>query len=57
MNMLSPGSWVYTMLLLSYSLFTYFWTAMQFHPEQIASDMKKNGPLSGSAKGDLRKNI
>jgi preprotein translocase subunit SecY len=23
--------------------FTYFWTATQFHPEQIASDMKKNG--------------
>jgi preprotein translocase subunit SecY len=24
-------------------LLTYFWTATQFHPEQIASDMKKNG--------------
>jgi preprotein translocase subunit SecY len=23
--------------------FTYFWTATQFKPEQIASDMKKNG--------------
>ena len=23
--------------------FTYFWTATQFRPEQIASDMKKNG--------------
>ncbi|NGX34977.1 MAG: hypothetical protein K1060chlam1_01343, partial [Candidatus Anoxychlamydiales bacterium] len=23
--------------------FTYFWTATQFNPEQIASDMKKNG--------------
>jgi len=23
--------------------FTYFWTATQFHPDQIASDMKKNG--------------
>lgn len=41
---LSPGSWFYTgafvMLIL---FFTYFWTATQFHPEQIASDMKKNG--------------
>jgi preprotein translocase subunit SecY len=24
-------------------LLTYFWTATQFHPEQIASEMKKNG--------------
>lgn len=23
--------------------FTYFWTATQFHPERISSDMKKNG--------------
>lgn len=23
--------------------FTYFWTATQFRPDQIASDMKKNG--------------
>lgn len=23
--------------------FTYFWTATQFHPDQIASEMKKNG--------------
>lgn len=41
---LSPGSWVY---LACYVLliigFTYFWTATQFHPDQIASDMKKNG--------------
>jgi len=43
-NYLSPGSWVYlgfyVMLIL---FFTYFWTATQFKPEQIASDMKKNG--------------
>ncbi len=43
-NAISPGSWFYTgfyvMLIL---FFTYFWTATQFHPEQIASDMKKNG--------------
>ncbi len=30
----------YVLLIL---FFTYFWTATQFHPEQIASDMKKNG--------------
>ncbi len=41
---LSPGSWVYTVLFVLLILFfTYFWTATQFHPEQIASDMKKNG--------------
>lgn len=40
---LSPGSWVYTSLFVALILFfTYFWTATQFHPEQIASDMKKN---------------
>lgn len=41
---LSPGSSLY---LVSYMLliifFTYFWTATQFRPDQIASDMKKNG--------------
>ncbi|MEM7174826.1 MAG: preprotein translocase subunit SecY [Chlamydiota bacterium] len=43
-NSLSPGSWVYTTLFVMLILFfTYFWTATQFHPEQIASDMKKNG--------------
>lgn len=43
-NLLSPGSWVYTALyILLILFFTYFWTATQFHPEQIASDMKKNG--------------
>jgi preprotein translocase subunit SecY len=42
--MLSPGSWVYsTLYVLLILFFTYFWTATQFHPEQIASDMKKNG--------------
>ncbi len=39
-----PGTWLYmasyVMLIL---FFTYFWTATQFRPEQIASDMKKNG--------------
>ncbi len=42
--MLSPGSSVYTLIyVLLIVFFTYFWTATQFHPEQIASDMKKNG--------------
>jgi len=41
---LSPGSWVYTAFYVALILFfTYFWTATQFKPEQIASDMKKNG--------------
>jgi preprotein translocase subunit SecY len=43
-NSLSPGSFVYTVFyVLLILFFTYFWTATQFHPEQIASDMKKNG--------------
>lgn len=41
---MSPGSLVYmTVYVLLILFFTYFWTATQFHPEQIASDMKKNG--------------
>ncbi|MCH9614363.1 MAG: Protein translocase subunit SecY [Chlamydiia bacterium] len=41
---LSPGSIVYTVVfVLLIIFFTYFWTATQFHPEQFASDMKKNG--------------
>lgn len=40
----SPGSWVHTVFyVLLIIFFTYFWTATQFRPEQIASDMKKNG--------------
>jgi len=43
-NLLSPGSWLYmTLFIVLILFFTYFWTATQFHPEQIASDMKKNG--------------
>jgi preprotein translocase subunit SecY len=43
-NMISPGTWVYMTVYVGLILFfTYFWTATQFHPEQIASDMKKNG--------------
>lgn len=43
-RLLSPGSWVHTLLYVLLIIgFTYFWTATQFHPEQIASDMKKNG--------------
>lgn len=42
-SMLSPGSWVYSLLYVFLIIFfTYFWTATQFHPEQIASEMKKN---------------
>ncbi len=43
-NWFSPGSTahviMYILLIIS---FTYFWTATQFRPDQIASDMKKNG--------------
>jgi preprotein translocase subunit SecY len=43
-NSLTPGSWVYAAIYVMLILFfTYFWTATQFHPEQIASEMKKNG--------------
>jgi preprotein translocase subunit SecY len=43
-NALSPGSWVYAIIFVLLILFfTYFWTATQFHPEQIASDMKRGG--------------
>lgn len=43
-NYLVPGTWVYLALyVLLILFFTYFWTATQFKPEQIASDMKKNG--------------
>ncbi|MBY0529246.1 MAG: preprotein translocase subunit SecY [Rhabdochlamydiaceae bacterium] len=43
-NWISPGSPGYMLLYVLLIIgFTYFWTATQFHPEQIASDMKKNG--------------
>lgn len=43
-NMISPGTFLHmTIYVLLIIAFTYFWTATQFHPEQIASDMKKNG--------------
>lgn len=42
--MVSPGSTLYMILfVLLIIFFTYFWTATQFRPDQIASDMKKNG--------------
>jgi preprotein translocase subunit SecY len=41
---LSPGSTGYlTLFVIFIVCFTYFWTATQFRPDQIASDMKKNG--------------
>lgn len=41
---LSPGSSVYVAIYVTLIIFfTYFWTATQFRPDQIASDMKKNG--------------
>jgi preprotein translocase subunit SecY len=43
-NMIAPGSALYTVLYIALIIFfTYFWTATQFRPDQIASDMKKNG--------------
>jgi len=41
---LSPGGSLYLVLYITLIIFfTYFWTATQFRPDQIASDMKKNG--------------
>jgi len=41
---ISPGSVIYLgLFVLLIIFFTYFWTATQFRPDQIASDMKKNG--------------
>lgn len=41
---ISPGSTLYMILYITLIIFfTYFWTATQFRPDQIASDMKKNG--------------
>lgn len=43
-SLLYPGSWVYMSLYcVLIILCTYFWTATMFKPDQIASDMKKNG--------------
>lgn len=43
-NWLSPGNPVYVVFFVTLIIFfTYFWTATQFRPDQIASDMKKNG--------------
>lgn len=43
-GLLAPGGSLYMLMYVGLIIFfTYFWTAMQFHPEQIASDMKKNG--------------
>lgn len=43
-NWLSPGSALHLALFVALIIFfTYFWTATQFRPDQIASDLKKNG--------------
>ncbi|MBA3721731.1 MAG: preprotein translocase subunit SecY [Parachlamydiaceae bacterium] len=43
-NWLSPGNGLYLLFFIGLIVFfTYFWTATQFRPDQIASDMKKNG--------------
>ena len=40
----TPGSWVYlSAYVLLILFFTFFWTSTQFNPDQIASEMKKNG--------------
>lgn len=41
---ISPGNTLYMVFFVFLIIFfTYFWTATQFRPDQIASDMKKNG--------------
>lgn len=41
---MSPGSELYLVVFVLMIIgFTFFWTATQFRPDQIASDMKKNG--------------
>jgi len=41
---ISPGSGLYLVMYVILIIgFTYFWTATQFRPDQIASEMKKNG--------------
>ena len=41
---LAPGNLLYMLIFVGMIIFfTYFWTATQFKPDQIASDMKKNG--------------
>lgn len=43
-NWFSPGSSLYLVFYVALIIsFTFFWTATQFRPDQIASDMKKNG--------------
>lgn len=43
-SMLVPGTYGYGIIYVTLIIFfTFFWTASQFHPDQIASDMKKNG--------------
>lgn len=42
--MFTPGKGIYLICFVALIIFfTYFWTATQFRPDQIASDMKKSG--------------
>jgi preprotein translocase subunit SecY len=44
LSVLSPQSWFYSVLyFLLILFFTYFYTAIQFNPIEIANNMKKNG--------------
>ncbi len=44
LSVISPNSWVYIIVyLLLIIFFTYFYTAIQFNPIEIANNMKKNG--------------
>lgn len=43
-EVISPGSWVYIVVyFLLILFFTYFYTAIQFNPIEVANNMKKNG--------------
>jgi preprotein translocase subunit SecY len=56
---LSPGSSVHMALYVALIIFfTYFWTATQFRPDQIASDMKKSGAfIPGVRQGEPTKSF
>jgi preprotein translocase subunit SecY len=48
---LSPGSPIHSVIyVILIIFFSFFWTATQFNPNQIASDMKKNGAFIAGVK-------